>query len=65
MPTAILIAYTSEGFVAVSDGKGTNAKANSQHERKVFGAKGPSFKLMYGVSGAARVNEFETSGHGI
>lgn len=55
MPTAILIAYTCEGFVAVSDGKGTNGKADAQHETKVFAVKGPSLKLMYGVSGTASI----------
>jgi hypothetical protein len=55
MPTAILMAYTRDGFFAVSDGKGTNGTTDSQHERKIFVAKGPSLKVMYGVSGIASI----------
>jgi hypothetical protein len=55
MPTAILIAHACDGFVAVSDGLGTSGRTNSKHERKIFAAKGPSLKLMYGVSGIASI----------
>jgi hypothetical protein len=55
MPTAILMGRTRDGFVAVSDGKSTNGKADSNHEQKIFAAKGPSLKLMYGVSGVASI----------
>ena len=55
MPTAILMVYTSDGFVAVSDGKGNNHGNPSLHEQKIFNLKGGSLHLIYGVSGAASV----------
>jgi hypothetical protein len=59
MPTAILMAYTREGFVGISDGKGTNGKTDSQDEQKMFGVAGPNLKLMYGVSGAASILDLD------
>jgi hypothetical protein len=55
MPTAILVVYTSDGFVAVSDGKGNNPGNPSLHEQKIFNLENHSLHLMYGVSGAASV----------
>ena len=53
MPTAILMVYTPDGFVAISDGKGSNGGQPSLHEQKLFNLKSRSLNLIYGVSGAA------------
>jgi hypothetical protein len=55
MPTAILMVYTPDGFVAISDGKGTNQRKPSLHEQKIFSLKSHYLHLIYGVSGAASV----------
>ncbi len=56
MPTAILMVYTPDGFVAISDGKGNPIeKLPSLHEQKVFNLRSHSLNLMYGVSGAASI----------
>jgi len=59
MPTAIVIAYTDEGFVAVSDGLATNKSGttNSDAEQKIFPIRSASYQLVLGVSGAASLLE--------
>lgn len=47
--------HTTDGFVAVSDGKGTNTKKPSMHEEKIFQLKGPCLHLICGTSGAASI----------
>jgi hypothetical protein len=55
MPTALLMVHTSDGFVAISDGKGTSHGQPSLHEQKIFNLKSHSLHLIYGVSGVASV----------
>lgn len=63
MPTAIVIIYTREGFVAVSDGKGNKTQGASEHETKLFPIappNRPSWRAIYGLIGAASLIDRKT-----